>query len=329
MPHFNSWVPTDMTLATFEHLPQLDSKKFQNPDLTADGDARAHVDYRALDTLWFNTGSLCNLTCTNCYIESSPTNDRLAYLGTSDIVSFLDEIDAKELPTREIGLTGGEPFMNPSTVEIMDLILGRGFELLVLSNGMRPMMKVADDVAALNAAFPDKLTIRVSLDHYRQAEHDSIRGEHAWARTFPGVKWIIENKIKLTIAGRTQWDEDEASLRRGFKELFASLGLPVDAADPAALVLFPEMDETQDVPEITTACWGLLSVDPARMMCATSRMVVKRKGAEEAVVLPCTLLPYDPQFEMGTSLEAASAPVSLNHPHCARFCVLGGGSCST
>jgi hypothetical protein len=64
------------------------------------------------------------------------------------------------------------------------------------------------------------------------------------------------------------------------------------------------------------------------MMCATSRMVVKRKGATRPVVVPCTLLPYGAAFEMGHRLEGALGPVALNHPHCARFCVLGGGSCS-
>jgi hypothetical protein len=64
------------------------------------------------------------------------------------------------------------------------------------------------------------------------------------------------------------------------------------------------------------------------MMCATSRMVVKRKGEDRPVVMPCTLLPYGEDFVMGHSLAEAAGAVKLNHPHCARFCVLGGGSCS-
>ena len=57
-------------------------------------------------------------------------------------------------------------------------------------------------------------------------------------------------------------------------------------------------------------------------------MVVKRKGEDHPVVVPCTLLPYGDQFVMGETLDKAGGPVKLNHPHCARFCVLGGGSCS-
>ena len=63
-------------------------------------------------------------------------------------------------------------------------------------------------------------------------------------------------------------------------------------------------------------------------MCATSRMVVHRRGEECARVVACTLLPYDAGFDLGASLAEASGDVALNHPHCARFCVLGGASCS-
>jgi len=74
-------------------------------------------------------------------------------------------------------------------------------------------------------------------------------------------------------------------------------------------------------------CWGILGVDPNDVMCASSRMVVKRKGAAAPVVVACTLLPYDARFELGPRLADALGSVPLNHPHCAKFCVLGGGSC--
>jgi len=57
-------------------------------------------------------------------------------------------------------------------------------------------------------------------------------------------------------------------------------------------------------------------------------MVVKRKGAARPAVLACTLIPYDPAFELGTSLREATGAVTLNHPHCTKFCVLGRGACS-
>ena len=60
-----------MSIDTAEkQAPSLDPAKFHDPDVTADGSVRAKVTLKELDTLWFNTGTLCNLTCINCYIES-------------------------------------------------------------------------------------------------------------------------------------------------------------------------------------------------------------------------------------------------------------------
>jgi uncharacterized Fe-S cluster-containing radical SAM superfamily protein len=306
----------------------LDPRKFQDPDITATGEPRASVRLDRLRTLWFNTGTLCNLTCVNCYIESSPTNDRLAYLTLGDVTRYLDEIRDDGWPVEEIGITGGEPFMNPDIVPIMATCLERGFRLLVLTNAMRPMMKLAAPLDALRIRHGERLGLRVSIDHYSQALHETERGKHSWGRAMLGLKWLAGRGFRIAIAGRTFWQEPEASLRAGYARLFAEHGIALDAHDPARLVLFPEMDMRADVPEITTACWGILRKDPNSLMCAASRMVVKRKGAAEPAVLPCTLLPYDPQFEFGPRLADARGPVKLNHPHCAKFCVLGGGSCS-
>jgi len=308
--------------------PAVDPAKFLDPKRTATGEARAHVALKELTTLWFNTGTLCNLTCQDCYIESSPTNDRLTYLSLDEVRTFLDEIDDRKLGTQEIGFTGGEPFMNPEFVPIIALCLERGLKVLVLTNAMRPMMKVADQLLPLAENFGDRLTIRVSLDHYAQSLHETERGARSWQPSIDGLQWLVRHGFSVNVAGRLKWGEAENAMRAGYRRLFAELGVRIDSDNPVELVLFPEMDETADVPEITEACWGILNVSPDAMMCAGSRMVVKRKGANAPVVVPCTLLPYDERFEMGETLADAQAPVALNHPHCAKFCVLGGGACS-
>ena len=60
-------------------------KKFEHPTRTAKGEERAWVSLETLETLWVNTGTLCNIQCVNCYIESSPTNDQLVYFTESDL----------------------------------------------------------------------------------------------------------------------------------------------------------------------------------------------------------------------------------------------------
>lgn len=300
--------------------------------MTADGSRRAFVRLESLDTLWFNTGTLCNIECANCYIESSPRNDRLAYLSLDDVRPYLDEIAALRLPTREIGFTGGEPFMNPALVLMLREVLSRGFRALVLTNAMQPVLRrgVQEALLALRdeLAPGDRLTFRVSLDHHTAALHDRERGSGSWEVALRGLRWLAAEGFAVHAAGRTCWGEDEASAREGYARLFAAEELPIDAESHGELVLFPEMDETADVPEITVDCWGILGQSPSDVMCASSRMVVKRKGADRPAVLACTLLPYLEEFELGETLAAADEVVHLNHPHCSKFCVLGGGSCT-
>ncbi|NQV48385.1 MAG: radical SAM protein [Rhodospirillaceae bacterium] len=302
--------------------------KFSDPAVTAKGEARAVVALTHLKTLWFNTGSLCNITCRNCYMDSSPKNDDLAYLSLAEADSYLDEIASGGLGVEEIAFTGGEPFMNRDLPAMLESALGRGFKVLVLSNAMKPMMQRADDLLDLHRRYGGKLAIRVSIDHHTPGKHEDVRGPDTWRPMLTGLKWLAENGFNMAVAGRTLWDEPEETARAGYRALFAAENIPVDADNAAALVLFPEMDVHVDVPEITVHCWNILGVKPEAMMCATSRMVLKRKGAASPTVVPCTLLPYDPAFELGRNLAGSATTVSLNHPHCAKFCVLGGASCS-
>ncbi len=304
--------------------------KFQNKLVTADGQARASVALKNPETLWFNTGTLCNIECLNCYIASSPTNDALVYITAEEVRDFLDQIEERNWPVREIGFTGGEPFMNPEMIEMARAALERGYEVLILTNAMQPMLrrKMRDGLQDLRRDFGDKLSLRISVDHYRAELHDKERGVGSFDKTVAGMEWLRDNGFKMAVAGRTVWDETDSQSRAGYAAFFKAQGLDIDAQNPGQTVLFPEMDETAEVPEITTACWGILDKSPEAVMCSSARMVVKRRGAEKPAVLACTLLAYEPEFEMGHTLAEAEADVHLNHPHCAKFCVLGGASCS-
>ncbi len=317
-----------MQQATLAERQPLDPLKFRDPDVTAKGEKRAVVVLSRLRTLWFNTGSLCNIACKNCYMDSSPENDRLAYLSLAEFKKFLDEIEREDLPTEEIAFTGGEPFMNKDLPAMLGEALEKGYRVLVLTNAMKPMANRKKDLLALKNKYGPRLSLRVSMDHYTVEKHEGVRGRGTWKPMIRGLSWLAENDFRVDVAGRTLWRESDEAARAGYRALFAGEGVPVDADDPGKLVLFPEMDAATDVPEITTHCWDILGVAPETMMCASSRMIVKRKGAPGPVVMPCTLLPYDPAFELGATLSGAAKAIKLNHPHCAKFCVLGGGACS-
>lgn len=295
----------------------MPAAKWAEPDVTAKGERRATVAPKAFETLWLNTGTLCNIACARCYIESSPRNDRLAYLKRDEARPFLEE--ARALGARLAGFTGGEPFLNPELGAMAGDALELGLDVLILTNAMTPMLNRRRELLGLRARHGARLSLRVSLDHHTEAAHDAERGPGAFAKTLEGLRWLLSEGFAVSVAGRSFVEEDAAAARAGYRRL---LGRDLE------LTVFPEMDETAELPEITEACWGLLKKSPDSVMCASSRMVVKRAGEAGPSVLACTLIAYDRRFELGKTLRESWRPVSLSHPHCASFCVLGGASCA-
>jgi sulfatase maturation enzyme AslB (radical SAM superfamily) len=300
-------------------------KKFNDPFITADGNKRAFIEAKKINTLWFSTGTLCNIECKNCYIESSPKNDRLVYLTFDEVKLFIDEAIDNNLKTKEIGFTGGEPFMNKDILKMVDYALEKKFKVLILSNAMKPMLNKKEELLKLRHP---NLTIRVSIDHYNKTKHEEVRGKGTYEVMMKGLNWLSKNNFNFALATRLLWDESENNLRQNFQEFINTYQLNLDAYSNEQLVTFAEMDEKIDTPEITTDCWGILNKDPNDIMCSWSRMVVKKKGSKKPSVIACTLLPYDEEFDLGESLTNSLQKIYLNHKHCSKFCVLGGSSCS-
>ena len=220
--------------------------------------------------------------------------------------------------------------MNPEIIKIIEESLSRGYQVLVLTNAMRPMQRprIKSALEMLVKQYGKQLVFRISLDHWSSAKHDELRGKGSYQISMAGMAWLNEIKATIHVAGRTLWDEDMHECRTQYQAVFDKIGVDINAFDPVETVLFPELDERFETPEITTECWSVLNKKPKQIMCSSSRMVVHRKGQPQASIIACTLLPYEPMFELGTTLEQAYQNIYLNHPHCSKFCVLGGASCA-
>jgi len=306
----------------------MPATKFADPFVTAKGETRAHVTLNALKTLWVNTGTQCNLSCENCYIESSPTNDRLTYFKAEDLQGYLNEISSQNLKTEEIGFTGGEPFLNPHIIALLEMSLKQGLKTIVLTNAYRIFNRHKSDLLQLSQTYGNQLLVRVSLDHYSQEIHEQERGVGTFLPTLKNIQWLSETGISFAVAGRSLTGEDSGECQKKYKTLFAEHKISLDCSDSEKFVVFAEMSPSDETPEITTACWDILGVKPDDIMCSSSRMVVKRKGEDKPKVLSCTLLAYDKYFELGSTLEESPKDVYLKHGFCSQFCVLGGSSCS-
>jgi sulfatase maturation enzyme AslB (radical SAM superfamily) len=301
--------------------------KFQDKYKTAKGEDRAFVELKEYQTLWFNTGTQCNLSCKNCYIESTPQNDRLSFITDDEVKMYLKEIKENKYPISMIGLTGGEPFLNPHIIKIINNVLSENLEILILTNALNLIKRHHEDLIALKDQYGDKLSLRVSLDHHTQEIHENERGKNTFDKTMQEFKFLHDQGFNLSLASRSLINEDREESIRGHNALLKEYNIDLDLDEK--IVIFPEMKSGRDLPEITTECWGILNKNPDDQMCATERMVVKRKGEQRPSVMPCTLLAYDDEFILGHSLKEADKKVYLNHPFCAEFCVLGGASCSS
>ena len=157
-------------------MEQENLRKFSDQHICVDGKERASVQLRELQTLWFNTGTLCNLACADCYIESSPKNDRLEYLSFTEMSEYLIELIEGNYDTQEIGFTGGEPFLNPEIIEMLNKSLELNFRVLVLTNAMKPMIKRAVQLKKLKEKNPqlNKLELESSIDVFSKTVSDAL-----------------------------------------------------------------------------------------------------------------------------------------------------------
>jgi len=70
--------------------------------------------------------------------------------------------------------------MNPDMIPILQVVLERGYDALVLTNAMKPMMKVSEALLELQRQYGDRLTMRISIDHYSKDVHEQERGKRSW-----------------------------------------------------------------------------------------------------------------------------------------------------
>src|SRR5438045_8815274 len=86
-----------------------------------------------LDDLWFQVaGTLCNLTCSHCFISCSPHNHSFGFLDLATVKRVLEESVAPGV--KEYYFTGGEPFLNRDMVAILEATLRYG-SATVLTHG--------------------------------------------------------------------------------------------------------------------------------------------------------------------------------------------------
>lgn len=299
-----------------------------------------------LDDLWFFTGSICNLRCLHCYTGSSPVNRTYDLLTDDDAAPFLAE--ARRYRVSHIYFTGGEPFLNPHILPLLDAALAVA-PTTVLTNGTEPLERLMVGVRSLLDRHGARLSFRISLDHYDADRHNAIRraGNGRWKDNFSAT---IENAARLGENGLHPIVTYTAEVFRGnpvgeafvehrTRQLFANRGVGVEVKFlPHVLEQGSQLDRVDrraEAPVVTEAYLERTGVGRESLMCHRSRMVARRGG--RIVIYPCpVLVGADPEsadhlkpFELGRTLEESfHAAVPLAHPSCGPYCCRGRGTCA-
>ena len=291
--------------------------------LTAGGQPRGYIESEALAELWFHTGTNCNLSCPFCLEGSKPGDHRVQFITLEDAKPFIDE--ALELGVEKYSFTGGEPFVNPRFMEILDYALERR-PCFVLTNGTKPLLHRMAQIVKLTDK-PNPLAFRVSLDHPDPVKHDESRGKGNFRMALRTLGLLYAEGFGVSIARLTELEEDSEAVDRSYAPLLTEAGLPEDLL----IVKFPDFlrpGSIPDVPDVTENCMTSYTTAAQRSeyMCSFSRMIVKKNG--RCGVYACTLVDDDEEFDLGDTLtESLDVRVRLKHHRC-YSCFACGSSCS-
>lgn len=181
------------------------------------------VELQHLDALWFQvSGTVCNLTCTHCFISCGPKNHSFRFLSLPSVAEILEE--AKPLGVKEFYFTGGEPFLNKDMVPILKHTLRYG-PATVLTNGTVLKEEWLIELANAETESRYSLEFRVSIDGFTAEQNDPIRGNGTFGRIIEGIDKLVNHGfLPIITVARTDDEQDDGTLFHGFEKLLHSIG---------------------------------------------------------------------------------------------------------
>ena len=283
----------------------------------------AFVPMRSLDTLWFQVaGTVCNITCTHCFISCSPTNHSHGMMSLADVEPYLKE--AHRLGVRDYYFTGGEPFMNRDMSAILERTLRQG-AATVLTNGMLLHRDLCRRLREMFDASEYSLDLRVSLDGFDAAMHDAIRGAGVWERVMVGLRNLAEAGLNpvITVTAAAEGVETSAGRAR-FLEVIREFGFTKPRLKVLPLFrIGAEESRTHGYNESERLTPEMITEgDVGVLQCSSSRMVTS-KG-----VFVCPILIEEPNARMGDTIGETLRSFPLKYGAC-YTCWVDGVTCAT
>ena len=185
--------------------------------MSGPGPAGAIAEGRLPGRIWFYSTYACNLACTYCLTESAPGVPRRA-LDRATIVDLSRQ--AVALGFTDVGLTGGEPFLNPDMPAVLVEVAAM-LPTVVLSNGT---LFNGVRLAALRPLAGLPIRIQISLDSDEPEVNDAARGPDNFAKVVKVIPRLIDAGIGVRVATTVDGTPDPDAMAR-LCELHRSLGV--------------------------------------------------------------------------------------------------------
>ena len=277
---------------------------------------------QSLDSLWFQvTGTLCNLTCTHCFISCSPRNHAFGFLTLETVKTYLEE--SRRYGVKEYYFTGGEPFLHKDIIEILAAALEYG-PATVLTNGMLLKSEQVERLAEIEARSRYSLEFRVSLDGFTEEANDRLRGTGSFTKALEGVRCLVMCGFLPIITAVQTWpDQEGEEAYQGFVRMLKGLGYTRPRIKLLPLLrIGAEITRTQGyLQEERVTEEMMVGYDTSQLLCSSSRMVTDRG------VHVCPILIAESDSCLGQTLAEAMVAYPLRHQAC-YTCYHHGAICS-
>jgi uncharacterized Fe-S cluster-containing radical SAM superfamily protein len=273
-----------------------------------------------LDALWIQVaGTRCNLACTHCFVTCGPAEDRHGFMGRAETWARVAE--GLALGVKELYFTGGEPFLHPELIEILEDSLALA-PCTVLTNGTLFTARRLEALRRLSDGSRFSLEVRVSLDGRSAEEHDRFRGAGNFERALEGVRRLCEHGLLPIVTVTQSTDEDPQRFREQCLALLRARG--VARPRVKTLPMFRLGRETVRTrgyePGESLAGVPDQTIAPGRLQCGSCRAVTSRG------VYVCPLLVDEAGGRMGGTLGETLRPFELSHGACLT-CFVTGMTC--
>lgn len=177
---------------------------------------KAMEENRMSKRLWFYSNYHCNLACTYCLTESSPSVPKRVFQA-DEMISIATE--AAELGFESIGITGGEPFLLPNLVDTLHALLDI-LPVTLLTNGTLFHDKRIEELRSLAGK---DLRMQISLDYATPQENDAMRAPGNFEKVIKAIPKLLAIPLHIRVASTIDrhTPQEEAELN----QLIETLGI--------------------------------------------------------------------------------------------------------